>query len=68
MATIHITREQYRSFAEITKKHAGMALNLSTFARMGCWGSYSPWGLLTHIDATDPETKCEEVALLTSQK
>ncbi|SEF71506.1 hypothetical protein [Thauera chlorobenzoica] len=65
MATLHITRQQYREFAELTKA-AGMALNLSTYKRMGnCWGSYSPWGLLVCRDVTSSEPQWDERALIT---
>ena len=41
--TIRITQSQYREFAETTKSAAGMALNLSSFKRMGnCWGVVCP--------------------------
>lgn len=66
MATIHITRQQYRSLSDATKSAAGVALNLSTFARMGnCWGIYSPWALLVCKDATDPESEWCEISQIT---
>lgn len=61
---LHVTRRQYRELAEITKSF-GMALNLSTETRMGCWGRYSPWALLICKDASDPNTEWEERALIT---
>lgn len=63
-ATLHITRQQYRAFAEITKSF-GMGLNLSTVKSMGCWGEYSPWALLVCKDASEPDTKWSERALIT---
>lgn len=63
-ATLRLTRQQYRELAEITKSF-GMGLNLSTETRMGCWGQYSPWALLICKDASNPDTKWEERALIT---
>lgn len=66
---LHITRKQYRGFAEITKSVAGMALNLSSFSRMGnAWGIYSPWALLTCIDATQDKPKFDEISFITIAK
>lgn len=66
---LHITRKQYRGFAEITKSVAGMALNLSSFSRMGnAWGIYSSWALLTCIDATQDKPKFDEISFITIAK
>lgn len=63
--TLRITRTQYRVFAEKTKS-VGLALNLSSFKRMGnCWGGYSPWALLVCSDARKDEPEWQEHALIT---
>ncbi|MFT4063355.1 hypothetical protein [Paraburkholderia sp.] len=62
--TLRITKRQYRAFAEIAKAH-GIALNLSTYTHMGCWGEFSPFALLICQDATDPDSCWEEQAQIT---
>lgn len=63
--TLTLTRAAYRTFADQTKA-VGLALNISSYKRMDkCWGGYSPWALLVCKDATDPNTKFEEQALIT---
>lgn len=59
MAVLHITREQYRSFAEIAKAH-GCVLSLSTSAEMKCWGEYSPMAAGVVLDATDSNSRLIE--------
>ena len=63
--TLTLGRAAYRTFADQTKA-VGLALNISTYKSMGqCWGGYSPWALLVCKDASDPNTKFEERALIT---
>lgn len=62
--TLHLTRRQYRDFAQKTKA-VGLGLNVSTWKRMGCWGMYSPWALLVCKDATNPDPKWDERSLIT---
>lgn len=63
-SSIRLTRRQYRQFAEQTKA-VGLALNVSSFERMGCWGAYSPWAMSICKDATAAEPKWDEHAMIT---
>lgn len=65
MSIRHLTRQQYREFAELTKS-VGLALNLSSFKRMDkCWGFYSPWALLVCKDAQSESPEWHECSLIT---
>lgn len=61
---LRLSRREYRLLAEETKA-AGMGLNLSTFAIMGCWGVYSPWALLMCKDVSIPAPAYHEHSLIT---
>ncbi|MES2249359.1 MAG: hypothetical protein V4645_18950 [Pseudomonadota bacterium] len=60
---LRLTRHQYREFFEQTKA-AGLALNISTYKHMGCWGTYSPWALSICKDATVAEPQWDEHAVI----
>lgn len=47
---LRLGRRQYRSLAE-EAKFAGVALNVSTYEKMGCWGSFSYWAMPVCRDA-----------------
>lgn len=62
--TLHLTRTQYRQFAELSKT-AGMALNLSSYTQLNkAWGRYTFWALLVCRDATDPQTLWAELGMM----
>lgn len=61
---LRLSRREYRALAEETKA-AGMALNLSTFRIMGCWGAYSPWALPVCKDVSKPDPGYHEHSLIT---
>lgn len=57
--TLRLSRSQYRSFAEHAKSF-GLALNISTYKRMGGWGAFSPMACAVHKDATFNAQKFDE--------
>lgn len=56
---LHLTYTQYRQFAELTKRF-GMALSISTYKEIKCWGRYSLMCTSVCKDVTQFPTQWEE--------
>jgi len=61
--TLRLSKHLYRDLAERTKA-VGLALNVSTFKHLGCWGTYTPWALLVCKDAASDTPEWHERALI----